>query len=86
LVLFLATLYALNDVGGTISLRLGQLCGGLLVLGGVVDVVTAVWYGVRGYAVSLVGLVTTCLFMALGWFTLIHLSKRGRSSVEDAAN
>jgi len=86
LALCLFALYAINDIGGTISLRLGQFCGGLILLFGLIDLVTTLRDAFRSYSVSLVGLVITWLIIALGWFSLVHLSKRGGNPVEDAAS
>lgn len=86
LVLCLFTLYALNNVGGAFSLRLGQVCGGLIVLGGVFDLLSYLWFAIRGQRVSLVDLVITCLFIALGWFTLLHLSSRGNHPAKDTSS
>lgn len=83
LVLCLVTLYALNDVGGAVSLRLGQLCGGLLVVSGVIDMLMSASYAVRGYATGFGELVITILIIWVGWQTLRHLSTRAKIAKED---
>lgn len=83
LALCLVTLYALNDIGGVVSLSLGLLCGGLLVVSGVIDMLMSASYAFRGYATSFGEWLITTLIIGVGWQTLRYLSDRAKSAREE---
>lgn len=86
LILCLSALYALNGVGGVLSLRLGQLCGGLFVISGVIDLLMSIYYTLQRYPTSIVNWLLAVITIGIGWFTIQHLSTRARESEVDVTS
>lgn len=86
LILCLLTLYALNGVGGVFSLRVGQLCGGVFVISGVIDLLMSIYYASKGYATGIVDLLITVLIIWIGWLTIKHLSTRSEVAKVDVTS
>ena len=83
LLLCLVTLCALNDIGGVVSLRLGQLFSGLLMVTSIVGLMKSVNYVLHGYAINIIEPLIAVLFILVGWLTLKHLTATANIAEED---